>query len=724
MATDSIAGLVSALSQHRLLEPAQLQELPALQERFPDPKPLAGELIRRGWLTPFQANRLLQGKGQDLLLGSYVLLERLGEGGMGQVFKARNWKLGRVVALKLIRKERLDNPAAVHRFQREVRAAATLSHPHVVHAYDADEIGGTHLLVMEFLDQATDLSRLVKNNGPLPVATACDYIRQAALGLQHAHERGLVHRDVKPSNLLLTRGNQIKVLDLGLARVVVQPGDQPASSTTLTEHGVVMGTLDFISPEQILDAHAADIRADLYSLGCTFYFLLTGQAPFPKGSAGNKIGCHLMWQPPAVERLRPDVPAWLAAVLRKLMAKNPDDRFQTPAELAAALAGVAGTGSGLPQASKGEDSTTAEGGRGTADGQASADTVEPGWSNLGPENAAEVVVSPGRPRPARKRRLLGVCLAGGVVVVGLMVIGFLHLGGPGPNKPPEKEPRTPPAAPPPAAGKVDDAWLKQVAALPAEKQVEAVTAKLKERNPGFDGKVTANGVLSWVGIKVSDLSPLQAMKLTSLNCQQTQVSDLSPLKGMPLTYLNCHITSVADLSPLKGMPLTTLICAGTKVSDLSPLKGMPLTFLHCANTKVSDLSPLKGMKLTSLHCGQTQVSDLSPLKGMPLTSLACDHQTQVSDLSPLKGMPLTSLDCRSTKVSDLSPLKDMKLTVLNCSNTQVFDLSPLKGMPLKDLWCDFQVGRDAEILRSLKTLETINGKPAKEFWKEVEPKKE
>src|SRR5262245_61635368 len=214
MTIASNASLVDALRQYRLLDAAQLDEVTSLQPSFSEAKALAGELIRRGWLTPYQANQLLQGKGQDLLLGSYVLLERLGAGAMGQVFKARNWKLGRVVALKMIRKDRLANADAVRRFQREVRSAAALDHPNIVHAQDADEIDGTHLLVMEFVEGAIDLAQLVKKNGPLPIEQACESIRQAALGLQHAHERGLVHRDIKPANLLLTAdGTTIKILD-------------------------------------------------------------------------------------------------------------------------------------------------------------------------------------------------------------------------------------------------------------------------------------------------------------------------------------------------------------------------------------------------------------------------------------------------------------------------------------------------------------------------------
>ena len=285
-----------------------------------------------------------------------------------------------------------------------------------------------------------------------------------------------------------------------------------------------------------------------------------------------------------------------------------------------------------------------------------------------------------------------------------------------------------------AAAPIDDAWYKHVAALPADKQVEAVVAKLKERNPGFDGKVTPKiegSVVTEVRFSpagVTDLSPVRALAgLKVLNfggrygANLGGPADLSPLKDMKLTSLSCDFTPVSDLSPLKDMKLTELAFCGTKVADLSPLKGMPLTVLGCSYTPVSELSPLKGMPLTALFCNGVKVSDLSPLKGMPLTVLACEA-TKVTDLSPLKGMPLTGLSCWGTPVSDLSPLKDMKLTGLDCRGTPVPDLSPLKGMPLTELKCDFKPERDADILRCVKTLEKINDKPAAQFWKEVDAK--
>jgi serine/threonine-protein kinase len=328
----------------RLVEPAHLAALMReLQGEKPEPRLLARKLIEAGRLTPYQANQLLQGHGPDLVLGPYVLLERLGEGGMGTVFKARHAKLGRLAALKVIRKDRLQSSDAVRRFQREVRAAAQLSHPHIVHAFDADEAGGQHFMAMEYVE-GTDLSRLVKDKGRLPIEMACDYIRQAALGLQHAHERGLVHRDIKPSNLLLAkprpgqtgRGPVVKVVDLGLARL--QQGVGGEVSTALTESGAIMGTPDYMAPEQALQSHKVDIRADVYSLGCTLYFLLTGTTPFAGGTVAEKLVKHQMEEPVPVEQLRPEVPPGVAAVVRKLMAKKPEQRYQTPGELAEVLA--------------------------------------------------------------------------------------------------------------------------------------------------------------------------------------------------------------------------------------------------------------------------------------------------------------------------------------------------------------------------------------------------
>ncbi len=334
------------LKESQLLEPAQLDELAKLPEaKDADPRRLAKQVFQRGWLTKYQINQVVAGKAKDLFVGQYVLLERLGEGGMGQVFKAQHRHMGRVVALKLIRKEKLQSDAAVQRFFAEMRAAAQLSHPNIALAYDAGQAGNTHYLAMEYVEGA-DLAQLVKDRGPLPVAEACEYVRQAALGLQHAHDKGMVHRDIKPHNLLVTSSDGaggksagaaravVKILDMGLARSIQGDFDKQRG---LTQQGALIGTPDYLAPEQAVDSRAADIRADLYSLGCTLYFLLAGRPPFQAEMLTQLLLKHQMEEATPVEKLRPDVPAAVAAIVRRLMAKRPEQRFQTPAELAQAL---------------------------------------------------------------------------------------------------------------------------------------------------------------------------------------------------------------------------------------------------------------------------------------------------------------------------------------------------------------------------------------------------
>jgi serine/threonine-protein kinase len=334
----STARLVDALRDGRVLDPAQLTEVTdVLQSRYPDSRALARELMQRGWLTAYQVNQLLQGRGGELVLGEYLLLERLGEGGMGQVFKARHQLMNRIVALKVIRKDCLAGPDALRRFQREIQLAAQLNHPHLVRAEYAAQVGDTHFLVMEYAE-GTDLHRLVQKAGPLPVEQACAYVRQAALGLQHAHERGLVHRDIKPSNLQVTaRGTVVKILDMGLARAQTSPGEERGGAA-LTQTRTILGTADYIAPEQIRDPRQVDIRADIYSLGCTFYFLLAGRPPFPDGAWEEKLVCHSKVDPQPLTQVRPDVPPALAALVGKMMAKRPEERYLTPADVASALA--------------------------------------------------------------------------------------------------------------------------------------------------------------------------------------------------------------------------------------------------------------------------------------------------------------------------------------------------------------------------------------------------
>jgi serine/threonine-protein kinase len=336
MSTSTLATFVSLLRKSQILSAEQLEEVERdLQPRYPDAKSLAKALIERNWVTAYQVNQLSQGRSRDFVLGQYTILDRLGEGGMGQVFKARHRSMGRVVALKVLRRERLANPDALRRFHREIQAAARLSHPNVVLAYDADHYNNTHFFVMEYVD-GIDLAKLVRKTGPVSVNRACNYIYQAALGLAHAQEHGLVHRDIKPHNLLLTRDGTIKILDMGLARLGHADTDSDVSA--LTQDGKVVGTPDYIAPEQARNAHSADIRADLYSLGCTLYFILSGRVPFPGGSSlMEKLMKHQTEDPVPLRSVRPDIPEPVAAIVHKLMQRRPEDRYQKPEEVAAAL---------------------------------------------------------------------------------------------------------------------------------------------------------------------------------------------------------------------------------------------------------------------------------------------------------------------------------------------------------------------------------------------------
>jgi serine/threonine-protein kinase len=370
--TASVADMLETLRACELLSAEQLGEIAGADLQGRDaPRDLACALLQRNWLTAYQADQLLRGGGRELVLGPYLILEPLGEGGAGHVFKARHRKIDRLAAVKVVRPDLLAHAAAVRRFYREVEAVSQLQHPNVVHAYDAGPAGTTHFLAMEYLD-GIDLSRLVKQAGPLPVDQAREYIRQAALGLQYIHEHGMVHRDVKPSNLLVSGvrnqgaevrsqggGNQesrsrsgqtslppdsclpapvVKILDLGLARLRCRADGQVASTIT-GSNTMMMGTVDFMAPEQAIDSHAVDIRADVYSLGCTLYYLLTGRPPFPGGSDAEKLVGHQLKEPPAVRELRPGLPDELVALLGKMLAKEPDQRFQTPGEVAQALSG-------------------------------------------------------------------------------------------------------------------------------------------------------------------------------------------------------------------------------------------------------------------------------------------------------------------------------------------------------------------------------------------------
>jgi serine/threonine protein kinase len=312
--------------------------LAGVAEALPDsPRKLAVRLIRAGVMTTFQAEQFLQGKHKGFRLGTYRIIDRLGTGGAGLVYLARHEVLGKRFAIKVLPQACAGDPGVLERFRREARAAAALDHPNVMQVYDFREEDGMSYLVMEYVEGPT-LQQLLHRRGRLDIATACEYARQAALGLQHAHEHGLVHRDVKPGNLMVDAGGTVKVLDLGLARYEADAEKEGESLTKLFNSNQVLGTSDYLSPEQALSLHDVDGRADIYSLGATLYALLTGKPPFPDGSIAKKLMLHQTEMPTPVHAIRPEVPEDLSDLIAKMLAKKPDDRFASAGVVALALA--------------------------------------------------------------------------------------------------------------------------------------------------------------------------------------------------------------------------------------------------------------------------------------------------------------------------------------------------------------------------------------------------
>jgi eukaryotic-like serine/threonine-protein kinase len=345
MAAQTPGELLQWLAANEFLPAPHVAELQANLASFADRHAFVKDMVQRHWLTPYQANQILTDNATVLILGPFRILERIGEGAMGQVFKAWHVLLGKFVAVKMIHQHLLANAKVMDRFRQEMAAAAQLAHPNIVLVRDAREIDHRPYMVMEYCE-GINLSQLVKKHGALPIHLACDYIRQAAAGLQHAFEQGVVHRDLKPSNLLLTsrqesgvRGlesggwGQVKILDFGLARATTQwvPG-------RLTLIGNILGTVDYVSPEQIENAQNADVRSDIYSLGCTLFLLLSARKPFVGTSLTEKVSGRLLGEVPNILEACPNVPPALDSVMRRMMAHKPDDRFQTPTELAQALA--------------------------------------------------------------------------------------------------------------------------------------------------------------------------------------------------------------------------------------------------------------------------------------------------------------------------------------------------------------------------------------------------
>ncbi len=345
MSMFNLEKLLELIRRSGLIEPPRLDAaLAALDERsignpVSDSGVVCSHLVESGLLTEWQTDKLLAGKTKGFFLGKYKLLDHLGTGGMSAVYLAEHKHMHALRAIKVLPQPRVKDTSYLARFYREAKAAAALDHPNIVRAYDIDcdvdkDAGKeTHYLVMEYVE-GRDLQLTVAAEGPLPAKVAADYIRQAAKGLEHAHQAGLIHRDIKPANLLVDPRGTVKILDMGLAQFT---NDEEASLTVAHDERV-LGTVDYLSPEQAINSHTVDARADIYSLGCTLYYALVGHPPFPEGPVAQRLMMHQTQQPASIRSKRSDVPESLVAICTKMMAKKREHRYQSAAEVEEALA--------------------------------------------------------------------------------------------------------------------------------------------------------------------------------------------------------------------------------------------------------------------------------------------------------------------------------------------------------------------------------------------------
>jgi serine/threonine protein kinase len=702
----TVVDFVNSINEHSVLSDAELTRLQ--QDYLPGQREqlavgLAQRLIHDGLLTDYQAAVLLKRKDGPLLLDRYVILDVVGSGGMGLVFKALHRSMERIVALKVLPPHASDSPDKIARFEREIKAAAKLSHPNIVAAYDAHEANGACFLVMEYVD-GMNLWQHVREHGPFTVEDATRITIQMANALSEAHRQGIIHRDIKPSNILLTQDGNAKLLDLGLARL--QQIDQHEGDGSLTRDGLAMGTVAFMSPEQALDSKMADARSDVYSLGCTFYYLLMGRAPFDKDTSVQTIVAHREEEIPSLGDAQKNVPASLNAVFCRMVAKDADDRQQSMKAVHAELlaCGVV----------------------------ADAEFHARGPHTITADSVPTMLV--------RRRRLprwtIGLSLAG-LAVVTLAVIGAMLLS--------------------PRSSQRDVAeWIIRAGGMvEVDSEFGSQQFTRGEQLPKEDFDVIGIDLTqaSVGSIKsLAALTELQWLSAMDVSFEQQQFRDLAQLKQLVVLQLPSCSIGDEDLKPLAEMrQLESLDLGDNPITDeglkhISQLS--KLTLLYINDTDISDVGALELQRLTALEDldlswtnvtgigirhlrslkhltdlelqGMTisveDVASLAELKQLSYLVLdACDIADEaMGKLSDLQGLSSLFLDGTNLGDGGLAELVTLqKLEQLDISNTNVTltGLLELNKLPrLADLWLGGMMLNDESLtaISSLKQLELLD----------------
>ena len=466
-------SILRDLEQYRLLPPENYAraEAAARGDDLP-PARLVQFLTANGLLTKFQADYLAGGQAARLVFGPYVLVDRIGDGGMGVVYKARHSRLERIDALKVIRSDKITSKVVARRFLREIRLTSSLQHPHIVRAYDAGTVGTQLYLATEYV-RGRNLAAVVTHRGPLSVADACLVGYQTALALQHIHEHNLIHRDVKPSNLLRDEGTgAVKLLDLGLGGVHHEDEEAQSAAGALTRDGVLLGTPDYMAPEQAQNPHGVDIRADLYGLGCTLFFLLTGRPPYD-GTSVEKLFKHSFSPPPPLVLPKGAAPPALAALVARLMAKHPDDRYPDPtAVVKAFLALRPGSEGAIPH-------------------PAPRPAADENFEHLGDASLSDTPAPRSSLDDRRNSTAWVYALAGGVVASGVLLAVAL-----GAFRSPKKHADPPPvAAADEPGGELRDLRKAPLTTPEERAAVRKRALDLRARHPGTTTAVGAAGLL-------------------------------------------------------------------------------------------------------------------------------------------------------------------------------------------------------------------------------------